>query len=435
MTATSDSSAAVAGPNGLLHSAFDFRNRFEVGPDPTVEHSAKRGVVEATATSDSSDALGSHSIAETDDKDARDFGDGVFTRFGGPRPGTQVSRGLPRGAGHDLSVDAEATFASSESANVSGPEQGGDYYHHGYSDSHLSDEVRVTLNNYVPRRTKKSEWLTIRELVRQAVAQSWPETPYETHVRLRIATDFVLWATNEAGMDADRDVFNSRHVDRYATVRLTAKSATSRRQETRLRLIAAGALADAVVRSLLAGTTPVAQPYTASEVARYASWGAGLRQEWRRRNAAFILGLGLGAGLESREMKALRTADVEDGDDLMTIHVRGANARSVPVRQFEAGEIRTALAEFETGEFLLTEHMRQAADMMAVMQVGRSHAAPNSRRLRSTWIVSHLNSRSPLPEFLAAAGLTSTAPLLRYMPYVDPTPGAARLLAQDGGVK
>ena len=434
MTVHSVESAGIAGPNGLFQTPLDFRNGFEVRPGLTVQHSAESGVMEARSTGEGSDAFGTHCVAKADGEPARDLGDRVIAGDGGPGFGAQLSGSLPSRASHAISVDATSR-RSAISSNVSASGQGGGYYHHGYSDSHLSDEVRVTLNNYVPYRTPKSEWLQLRDLVLFAVSQSWPYSVSEAHFRLSIAVMFAKWATSEAAQDADPDIFHAANVDRFVSTHLVNESATGRRNDARLRLVAAGALSESPVPPLLAGLAPVAQPYTPAECAQLASWGAGLRQEWRRRNASFILSFGLGAGLESSETRYVKGADIEDVDGLMVINVRGDNERAVPVRRFEAEEIRSALKTFQVDGFVLTDHARATKNLMDTMQGGQVKGAPNPRRLRSTWIVAHLNAQSPLPEFLAAAGLVTTASLTRYLPYVEAKPNASQLLSHAGGVQ
>lgn len=53
-------------------------------------------------------------------------------------------------------------------------------------------------------------------------------------------------------------------------------------------------------------------------------------------------------------------------------------------------------------------------------------------RLRSTWLVHHLDKPSPIPPLLAAAGLKSTKAFTLLLPYLDqPDPGAAAALLAD----
>jgi hypothetical protein len=55
---------------------------------------------------------------------------------------------------------------------------------------------------------------------------------------------------------------------------------------------------------------------------------------------------------------------------------------------------------------------------------------PSSQRMRATWIVCHLNARTPLNVLSTAAGLESIDALARFQPFMHPWPedDARRLL-------
>jgi hypothetical protein len=152
-------------------------------------------------------------------------------------------------------------------------------------------------------------------------------------------------------------------------------------------------------------------------------------REWRRRDSTFALCLGRGAGIETAEMVALQARDVETFGSHTALRINGSNPRLVPVFDDQAAVLNDALSRFEITDHLFSPTSRDGKYMLAAHANRPKLGKPNPKWLRSTWIVRHLNARSPLPEFLAAAGLKSTSTLDRYLPYVTPTPGAFELLA------
>ena len=113
------------------------------------------------------------------------------------------------------------------------------------------------------------------------------------------------------------------------------------------------------------------------------------------------------------------------------LRINGSNPRVVPVFDDQAKVLKAALVRYDVTDNLFTHASRESSSMHAAHANRPKLGKPNPKRLRSTWIVRHLNAGSPLPEFLAAAGLTSTSTLNRYLPYVTPTPGAFELLTRS----
>jgi hypothetical protein len=142
----------------------------------------------------------------------------------------------------------------------------------------------------------------------------------------------------------------------------------------------------------------------------------------RVRAARALLALGAGSGLDGRWATGVRAQDVTSRDGTVLVWAGEPSARWVPVLVRWAGEV-VALAKIAGDEALVggrSSSPNRAAALVASLTVGHGRPRFSLPRLRSTWLVAHLEVRTRLPELARAAGLQGVTVLSDLMGYLLP---------------
>jgi integrase len=165
-----------------------------------------------------------------------------------------------------------------------------------------------------------------------------------------------------------------------------------------------------------------AAPYDPKELVALRSWASTQSTLARRTNAEVLLALGAGAGLSAIEIGELRVEDIEIDSDGVVVRTHGARTRAIPVlRDWEDAlvERQRALAP---DKFAFRENHAAYYPNLITNFVDRSRVVgvrPQSQRLRSTWILRHLEAATPVDLLMQAAGVESLEALTRYVKFVS----------------
>ena len=183
------------------------------------------------------------------------------------------------------------------------------------------------------------------------------------------------------------------------------------------------------------GASPRLAPYSDADVRDLVGWSRGLPTARMRANTQALLGLGLGAGLTSREMSDASADWVEHTAGGLVLAVVGARPRNVPVRAMWEWAIEGALHRSGGALLFLPERTTVTNKQLSRFTEGLPrHDAPklSAQRLRATWIVACLEARVPLDALSIAAGVQPLV-LAEYAPYMSPVADgvAERLLRGD----
>lgn len=182
---------------------------------------------------------------------------------------------------------------------------------------------------------------------------------------------------------------------------------------------------------------PVAAPYTAAECAALARLARNQPSDVLIREMCAIVGLGLGAGLDARDLRTLAPEQISEcstssGEPLLLVTVLGERARVVPVRSRYEPLVRRALELHQkAGRGRRAPLVGVKVDRRNVGSTvtGRAVTATGTgvdidlRRLRNTWLVEVMCAPVPLSVLLGAAGLRSArtlCDLLPHCPTADP---------------
>jgi hypothetical protein len=165
-------------------------------------------------------------------------------------------------------------------------------------------------------------------------------------------------------------------------------------------------------------------PYPAAEMKTL--WRDITRQSTprRRRATKALYLLGAGAGLDGRWARKVRGTDVRRVDGVVLVSVGSPRPRDVPVLK-EYEEDLLALAAEAGEEYLVggrTTHRNRTNEIVARFEDGHAHLKLDPKKLRSTWIVTHLTMGTRLPELLKAAGtsrIETFDTLLAYVPALE----------------
>jgi hypothetical protein len=171
----------------------------------------------------------------------------------------------------------------------------------------------------------------------------------------------------------------------------------------------------------------LAAPYTEQEEALLVADGLGQPTAERRRAARALLALGLGAGLDGRWVTRISAVDVRRSGHSVLVGVGEPAAREVVVLARWEDDIvdlaRTAGTEFLVGGRSTSRN--RTGHLVARLQVPTGHPPLAPARLRSSWLLRHLECGTRVPELCRAAGLQGPAVLSDLLDLVPPMPPAS----------
>lgn len=282
------------------------------------------------------------------------------------------------------------------------------------------------LDGYIPN-LPDDDWRSIRVFTLAVVSDVARAIPYPLPSVLNAVTHHVDWCVNIAGIRLERDALFGREIIGAAVAVMPTSQESSRARRRSLLFRVGEQLGTIPVPPplpALAASSPRA-PYNRAEIAEVTRW-AYSQNEAASLSARLLVALGLGAGLQAREIATVRGGDILAAGDV--VNVRGAAARRVPVLDEWASELAllTCLAK-DARAPLFRPNATYSKNIVTVF-VDRTFAEglrPSTQRMRATWLVHHMSSGTPLQDLLATAGLSSANALVRYEQFLPPaTPPA-----------
>lgn len=375
-----------------------------VWPGPADQDRTDGRAVDAGGLGYLADTATIHGLPEVEHELSRNLGDGVAGGNLGPVHAELGRHGSGGSRAHSSSV-----------ASVAPVILDGSSYRH-------AKEVIAALENYAPKGSRRA-WREIEAFVQDAAVLTAGLTSYPLQRLAVVAGPFVLWCTNEHGLALASDViFSARVIDAYC-VQLPATDGTKGTYRSLLmaisRVVAPAAHPTAMTPTQRRTIQP---PYTALEMGRFRSWAKGQHTPLNREKATTLLTLAAGAGMSSNEIRLAVKEDVVSDELGVIIHVRGANARAVPMlREWERRVVRIAGSRI-TGAFLWGTGQRTSAtdkNMLGHFAATCTGEAPSHPRLRTTWITTQLSNGTPPKELYRAGGFKQLTNLHQYLEFVE----------------
>lgn len=269
-------------------------------------------------------------------------------------------------------------------------------------------------------------WLQIQDFVNDAVARCSDKTAYDD-VDLRIAaTKLTAWSRSVAGLPLEVDVIFRRDTvgNFIATGAPEYRPAARGNLRSQLLRMSEVLLPQHRVRKLrpLPPSDPT-RPYTVQELAVLRVWAETESTTARIANANILLALGLGAGLTASEIGNVRVADLTVDDLGVVVHVDGDRTRNVPVLRAWDAALRARVKTLNPDRYVFRENHGKFYPNLVSNFVARSHVIgplPQTQRMRTTWVITHLERGTPVRSLMRAAGVESLEAFTRYVEFLAP---------------
>jgi hypothetical protein len=168
-------------------------------------------------------------------------------------------------------------------------------------------------------------------------------------------------------------------------------------------------------------------PYTAKEEAALTTWAKREQRTGRGSDALVLLGLGIGAGFSATEVMNVRADNVRVLGDALIVRVSEGRVREVPVLRRWEQVVGNRANELDPADYLFKPGRSGGGKNLIsnfVARTGDCAVHPQTQRMRSTWLVTHMAAGTHLPELVDAAGVDSLEAFTRYLEFVPRISGA-----------
>lgn len=173
---------------------------------------------------------------------------------------------------------------------------------------------------------------------------------------------------------------------------------------------------------------PPKPPYTDDEVRRLIIAARSISPAPMRARVQSVIFAGLGAGLDTKDFRVVRAADVRCAEDgTIEVHIGPPRRREVPVLDRYADQLYGAAQQVET-TYLVGDNIEARNLYGHIIRLLSRFDAPHLlvSRLRATWIVEQLTRGVAHYDLINAAGLRNPHWISRYAVYVPSGQSHAR---------
>lgn len=274
----------------------------------------------------------------------------------------------------------------------------------------------------IPKRL----WNEVATFTRAAVTDFAPTTTAEASKAMTVVSRLAVWTTETACLPLEREiVFSGRHIEMFAARQMKHLTPVVARAE-RLRLLRiAGELHSFDPARRDAGKKPRPNPfapYSPAALVRFRSQAATRSTALRRHNWLVLLSLAAGCALTTSEILHLTVNDVGSTAAGVTVTVNGSRPRTVVCLADWEDDIRRLLNGPLVVDYLFVKEARPNDAVAYVKKFLNSTAKgsefPTVERLRSTWIVGHLEARTPIVALAQALGVKTFSAFERLARFV-----------------
>ena len=301
----------------------------------------------------------------------------------------------------------------------------------------ISQEITGVIDRYVPRDLDAETWQAVRPFVVDTVRRFAPDGVESCRDRLTALAVYAAWARERGYELSRRSLLDVDHIEAFTESadlgRWAAANYRSRLRGITAKLNPSGAGAQG---SKALEHQAVKPPYSAREVAAIVRIASTQPSRTLGRQLQVCVGLGLGAGLDSVDLKPLRGRHLVDrGEGGIRVDVPGSRARTVWVRHSFETLVRGGLEGITPGRLLLGKDAARRNVAARIFENAAIHGnAPRfeQSRMRTTWLATLLVAGVPLPVIMDAAGLRSARTLTDLLPHLELIEEPAQLLRGGG---
>lgn len=290
--------------------------------------------------------------------------------------------------------------------------------------SPLPERLQKAMDKFVPHSLSVDEWTLIRPVVVAIMSGSKIRGKATFPQHLSDVTLYVAWAHRQDKALEVKVLLDHELIEEWVRTSLAnLDDATRSTRRSRLRALAShinpGPSAPRAPTPI--ARTAVKAPYNEMELAAIIRLAQCQPTQRLRRQLCAMVGLGLGAGLDSADLRALTVSHIEDqGSEGIWIQVPGSRARSLAVRRRYEDLVRIGLEGLGQKSLVLgNEVARRNITGVIVYTSSTLGNAPHieQSRLRSTWLVELMNAPIPLSMIMRSAGLVTARSLSDLLPY------------------
>lgn len=288
----------------------------------------------------------------------------------------------------------------------------------------LQPDIAEYVSGYTPRSIDDTRWAKVRPFVIDALARYEPTALESARQRLVALVSYADWAVDK-GYDLTRaTLLDHELIDAFTdTADLAKTSATNYRSRLRGITNKVNPAGSGSSVSVTVAHRSVKPPYSETEQHALVRIARTQPNETTGRQMRASVGFGLGAGLDSVDVKRLYRRDVDDrGQEGIRIDVPGRRSRTVWVLRRYEDLVRTGLQDVRPGSLVVgkSEGRRNVCSAVYARAVILGDAPEfQQSRMRTTWLATLLRNRVPLPVIMRAAGLTSARTLTDLVPHID----------------
>lgn len=301
--------------------------------------------------------------------------------------------------------------------------------HSVYSNPQIAEGISEAIRIYTPAKMARHLWSEeMAEFTRTAVTDFGPPNRPEASAYMRALAHLVIHTVKVKCLPLERRiVFSGQNIDGfYAEVLATKQSGPVIRLRL-LRLAAELHVFDPERRDAGAKrTSKTHAPYTASQMIRLLSQGMTRSSPKRRHNWRMFVTLGAGCGLTAEEAVALTIDDIVVHPDHIAVEVGGKRPRQVICTAQWESELRELLSSALIVDYLIiTTNRPKLPGSWASHYIWEASSWDSSfsmERLRSTFIVSHLEAGTSPIHLLRMLGVIQFSTIERLIPYANVAP-------------
>lgn len=246
----------------------------------------------------------------------------------------------------------------------------------------------------------------IRKTAEACVVQAAPSDADQARVSMRYNASYLVFLWSTLGISDPKDAYTQHNADIWLrSLRSTRNDSWCYQARRMVERVGRAVNPEGWTKKPIQLKRPGdPMPYDEAEQAMFAR---SLRHVVRADLAQRIwVGAGaLGCGLRGTEMEAARAEDVEEVTGGLLVHVRGANARCVPVLHRYTDLVLDAMESVGDGPFIDAKRPSAAAGIAAGIRVGDESLSLS--RARATWLTTHLRGGTALDVLRVIAGPVS----------------------------
>lgn len=287
----------------------------------------------------------------------------------------------------------------------------------------LDEQLETYMAEYEPRGISPEAWQSIQPVMIDWMRRYGSAPVEASRNRIIAIIVFLDWA-HKADWNLTTDLLTPKHIDGF-TQTFDASKSTRANYRSRLRGLGRKLNPETFDTqvSVPLEHKSVDAPYSAPELAEIIQFAHTQPTAILRRQTCATISLGLGAGLDSLDLRLLERRHIEDlADQGIMVNVPGRRSRTVWVRASFEDMLRDGIIGLRPDALVIGEvadrrnitgnlYRRAEADAK-IVHIQQS-------RLRTTWLAALLSAHVPLVTVMQAAGLTSARTLTELVPHLD----------------